>query len=77
MVAAEEEVPRLMRQQNPQQRQRKGPAAGQSAGMAPNPTQREKIPLIYQRRLSQAEILHEQGAGAGSGEHTHDQQPKR
>ena len=77
MVTTEEEVPRLVRQQDPQQREGKGPAAGQSAGMAPNPTQREEIPRIDQRRLSQAEILHEQGAGAGSGEHTHDQQPKR
>ena len=45
--------------------------------MAPNPAQREKIPFIHQRRLPQAEILHEQGAGAGGGENTHDQQAQR
>ena len=77
MVAAEKEVPCLVRQQNPQQRQGKRPAAGQGGGMAPNPTQREKITLIHQRRLPQAEILHEQGASAGCGENTHDQQAKR
>ena len=45
--------------------------------MLPNPMQREKITFIHQRRLPQAEILHEQGAGAGGGENTHDQQAQR
>ena len=74
MVTAEEEVACLVRQQNPQQGQGKRPAAGQGGGVTPNPMQRKKVTLIHQRRLPQAEILHKQGAGAGGGENTHDQQ---
>ena len=74
MVAAEKIVPRLVGQQNPQQRQREGPAAGQRRGMIPDPVQGEKITLVDQRRLAQAKILHEQRAGARGGEDTHHQQ---
>ena len=74
MVAAIKVVPSFMGQQDRQQRQREGPAAGQRRGMRPDPVQREKIAFVDQRRLTQAKILHEQRARAGGGKDTHHQQ---
>ena len=74
MVPAQKIVPRLVGQQNPQQRQREGPAAGQRRAMSPDPVQGEQIALVDQWWLAQAKILHEQGARARGGENTHHQQ---
>ena len=76
MAAAEEIVPRLVGQQNPQKRQRERPATGQRRGMIPDPVQREKIALVGQRWLVQAKVAHEQRARARGGEDTHHQQAK-
>ena len=71
MMPAKEIVAGLMSQENPQQRERERPAAGQRPRMLPDPVQGENIPVAYQRWLAEAKILHQQSPGAGSGEDAH------
>jgi hypothetical protein len=77
MPPAKKEMPRLMRQQNPQQGQRKRPPAAEQREMLPNPKKGKKIALARQGLLTQQKILHQQSPGTRSGKNTHREKAER